>query len=881
MATRPANPSGPNHTSGIFADMTVDGPEIGTLVVIVDRAKNLPNRKTMGKQNPYCAARLGKEAKKTETDKRGGQTPRWDQELRFTVHDSLDYHTLKISIFNEDKKATDLIGEALVNLDEILVPGGGKSDLWQGLNCKGKYAGELRIELTYYDTRPKPEVAESVAGSEDLRQSVNGGSNRVKRRPLPTNPNSRHVTPDTIPGPAMPGRAKHGPRDLHSLPRAHTMPPEVQHQSYPYSPHLYGDPSSVTAPPSEAAYPPPPPPQQHYQPSDPYADPRQYEDDQHSLPPDFLPQLPPSNRTRAAQSRFAPARPHSHIGLPHSQSAPVIPQAHPEQQYQHYEDSHHPMTDYPEPIPDLEYQHQQLRQRRSDVPPGWQSEYGDPYSDKQPYVEDESPAPPPPPMHSNSAPVVPHYASSHHQTGSSPVSSYGSSPASMRHNSYPDSSPLQSVERGYAQPQQRTPVHRHPARGGSVDSFGSPSHEQSPYGSSPTGHMQGHTPSPYSRQHSAPNSLPHRNSIANPYNTTPTRPHPLSQEVPRSRSPQPPLLSRSRSPQPFANPSYDGERSEVNEVPLYRPRPISPRDAQPPPPLADARPRSSYSIQHPVRAFESADSSPLSTSQPDAGLPQLPNRGMPMRKSVSSIASPAADAPFSPDDFGVHNPNARPPPTANSVSPHSPYQIRSGKETYAREEPKGPIVGWNGQEIDPSDHLPVDSWAPEPEKKTPEKTYGLGRNRDFGPRGVPSGSGGRNLSKDTIVNVRMKGAPSPSAYSPQQQEQPDPSSARHKLQKKSGKSPGIEPLREHHNYNNVSVPNPYEQGGQGYSGGFYGGAAQERSPTVYSASPTDALSREISSIDIGSGRHSRQGSGVPAPVAYVPVRSHRDRNTYY
>jgi len=57
--------------------MTVDGPEIGVLVIVVDRAKNLPNRKTMGKQDPYCAARLGKEAKKTETDKRGGQTPKW------------------------------------------------------------------------------------------------------------------------------------------------------------------------------------------------------------------------------------------------------------------------------------------------------------------------------------------------------------------------------------------------------------------------------------------------------------------------------------------------------------------------------------------------------------------------------------------------------------------------------------------------------------------------------------------------------------------------------------------------------------------------------------------------------------------------------------
>jgi hypothetical protein len=65
------------HTAGIFADMSVDGPEIGTLVAIVDRGKNLPNRKTIGKQDAYCAARLGKDARKTTTDIRGGQTPKW------------------------------------------------------------------------------------------------------------------------------------------------------------------------------------------------------------------------------------------------------------------------------------------------------------------------------------------------------------------------------------------------------------------------------------------------------------------------------------------------------------------------------------------------------------------------------------------------------------------------------------------------------------------------------------------------------------------------------------------------------------------------------------------------------------------------------------
>lgn len=89
MAVRPSKPMLAAHSAGIFADMTLDGPEIGTLVAVIDRAKNLPNRKTMGKQNPYCAMRLGKEAKKTGTDKRGGQTPKWYVNFSYTKNPML------------------------------------------------------------------------------------------------------------------------------------------------------------------------------------------------------------------------------------------------------------------------------------------------------------------------------------------------------------------------------------------------------------------------------------------------------------------------------------------------------------------------------------------------------------------------------------------------------------------------------------------------------------------------------------------------------------------------------------------------------------------------------------------------------------------------
>ncbi|KAL5324234.1 hypothetical protein ACEPPN_008778 [Leptodophora sp. 'Broadleaf-Isolate-01'] len=196
------------HTAGIFSDMTVDGPEIGTLVLIVDRAKNLPNRKTIGKQDPYCAARLGKEAKKTDTDRRGGQTPRWDQELRYTVHDSPDYYQLKVSVFNDDKK-TDLIGETWVDLKEVVVPGGGQNDLWHNLSCKGKYAGEIRIEITYYDSRPKQEKPEKVRqaaangvddGSRDSLKGPRQPKSAVKRRPLPSDPvTGAPASPVTVP----------------------------------------------------------------------------------------------------------------------------------------------------------------------------------------------------------------------------------------------------------------------------------------------------------------------------------------------------------------------------------------------------------------------------------------------------------------------------------------------------------------------------------------------------------------------------------------------------------------------------------------------------------------------------------------------------------
>ncbi|GAB7357592.1 hypothetical protein MBLNU459_g0100t1 [Dothideomycetes sp. NU459] len=773
------------HTAGIFSDMTVDGPEIGTLVVIVDRAKNLPNRKTMGKQNPYCAARLGKDAKKTETDKRGGQTPKWDQELRFTVHESPDYRNLKVSVFNDDKK-TDLIGETWVSLDNVVIDGGGRNDTWHSLNYKGKYAGEIMLELTYYDSRPKVESKrrESVAGDERKQQHT-----PIKRRPLPTDPSAVTPSPTVTPDVA---RAA-GPR---------TMGPRSREGSAPVdSSSPYGRSAPAYAPSSSSA----PPPAQHthhaqYQ----YQQPDDFEyhpgfQPPPSVQPDFLPELPPSNRARGGlrpqTATAVPAQANSYHGkalvhpeLPHSHSAPSgVPTEH------QYHDPYASRSPVPAP-----------RQRRYDEPPGWEGSQVGGYSRSamQPTVEDEidrvPSLPPLPPSHRNSAPAVPRQSQG--QT-------HG-------HGQYvPSVSPLQSVERHYPSP--RAP----PSRGRTVDDY---SDAPVPYAndqpnfrksySGPPQHQQGYAPSPPQQQQRPPpnHRLPARHSIAEPYHdsTTPPRAHPLAQEMRRSASP---------APYYAADPAFDEPQHQAyynrDVAPMIKPRPVSPQ-----PPSRN----SLASIQHPVSTFAANHA-----STPDLRNSRLPNRSTPTRKSVSpqpSSVEVRSSVPFSPDSFDSYNPNSQRSSFAANANPHSPYHIPAGPKNAPPEEaprplpnPDDPIVGWDGRTIDPSDHLPVHSWAPEPEKKTPTKTYGAGSD-PVGPRGLSgprttpaSISGGR---RDMIVNVRTKGHP--------HSDPPTPNSAvgRNRLVKRNGPhSPNPQADSAGFPLNEIDVPNPYA-GGNNYSSKF-------------------------------------------------------------
>ena len=168
------SPSPPLYPILLLAiSMKTVGREIGTLVVVVLKAvcgfhrstpyvllsvtdpnsqKNLPNKRNIGKQDPYCLVTLNGGGQRTKADKRGGQHPEWDQELRFTLFEDIEdgygppVHGdgsppplppknptgppsiaggkfMKVACFADDARDPTQIGETNVDLTEVLTRG--------------------------------------------------------------------------------------------------------------------------------------------------------------------------------------------------------------------------------------------------------------------------------------------------------------------------------------------------------------------------------------------------------------------------------------------------------------------------------------------------------------------------------------------------------------------------------------------------------------------------------------------------------------------------------------------------------------------------------------------------------------------------------------
>ncbi|OAG44318.1 hypothetical protein AYO21_01314 [Fonsecaea monophora] len=678
------------HAAGIFADMTLDGPEIGTLVAVVDRAKNLPNRKTMGKQDPYCAMRLGKEAKKTETDKRGGQTPRWDQELRFTVHDSPDYYKLKCSVFNDDKK-TDLIGEAWIDLTQVIIPGGGQSDQWRQLNFKGKYAGDIRIELTYYDTRPKPESLGEKQKQRDKSHTIASdassipsgsrqlGPREIKRRPLPLGPGghsgvstagsverwSREESPDAFPG--------HGYTNSNPPPRPpkqRFVPETPDDVGYSLNPRFGPDPDELLQG-SGSPY-------QQSQSSDKYYnshnDPMAGYGEQDPYAVDSYQQPGLLSQTQLSQAVPGPPPPPDH----HSSSAPHSPYDMLDQAPYHSSPPRMTPQGTPpgmqsqqwngrgsaSPTKYATYRDSPLRQsiNPNDMP-GVAPMYSDPRFD-------EDGSPPPPPAHRGTMTRVPASSLSYGDSYGEPSPH---TPVKMK--SLEGRSPLQRLERDY-----------------------------DPFQAGPSQEIQHHIPSPQSYEPSPPPAMDLDRYPLFPSDKRKSYNGDINQLQPISSESGMPAPEQSRDP------NFDKQREGENFQEHFR-RSVGNE------PLRRAQTFDNFELQDDRHVRRSA---PV-VVRPRPITPNS-NHSIP-RKSItptfpnSDDRNQISSVPFGPGSYDVLN------PATGSTSVDVAFNAPEDSVEMARQKAadklrdQGPIIGNDGRVIDPSDHLPSDTWAPEPERK--------------------------------------------------------------------------------------------------------------------------------------------------------------------
>lgn len=709
------------------------------------------------------------------------------------------------------------------------MPGGGQNDLWHQLGCRGKYAGEIRIEITYYDTRPKPEKP-AVKAKQTGSSEVDGPrplprTTVPKRRPLPSDPVTGQVPaqPQPLPPQQQLQQQQQIPEQVQTPPRPQPNPPTAyipnqsplqqveygtppqaaryQQQQDHHSPGLpgggYGSPvqrSELPAQqyqtperhdrypghPDDQAYSSPnyqqPPSfeRQNSRPSpDPYVLPRS---ERSVSPEEDRPPPPPVHRTRnnsgtaqdlgtrssydsmAAKGTPPTMRRDVLKNEAHRRSVPVAYPGRPT--YKAFD---------PSPTAPLAIQHSNEERRNQhdnhqpSPPPHYSYDSpGDPNSRAmQPTVED--------------APESPDnmMVSSFRRSGSrmpqyEPDFDPAASPAPLNVGTRPRGSS------GHASPSAMPGDHR---RNTSTSDYYFDTRE--------VNHQSSQAPS---------DSYNSRGQLLLPYH---------SELDDTSNSYDPPPVPASLIPGMDPNLALDiAQRiNEDRRSDRRTERRYTQSTAISTPPRGrginghsstfaqDNSPGGSYPMprqdhSRSPNAYTSGPTTPNNvnprTVSPLPIRDPSPNPHHTIRRKSISPAPPTdgrrlSAVPFGPDDYDALNPTATTPPQESSSS-----GIDYG-------EVNGKIITHDGREVDPSDHLPMDTWAPEPE---PKKPSGSSRPSPAGPQPMPP-SGRRQLriagrpqsmapnSGYMSSDISFSGAPASSA---------PVSTGRNRLQKKSNRA---------------------------------------------------------------------------------------------
>lgn len=266
-----------------------------------------------------------------------------------------------------------------------------------------------------------------------------------------------------------------------------------------------------------------------------------------------------------------------------------------------------------------------------------------------------------------------------------------------------------------------------------------------------------------------------------------------------------------------------------------------------------------------------------------------PDPRMPMRKSVSPAPLPSGSGetrrlsgiPFGPDAYNELNPNV--PVAATSGGKYNTSE--------AEVDPNAKIIMHDGREVDPSDHLPEQTWAalpPHQKKAFDNPSPARGRPSPSGAQPMPPA--GRRPFRESGRPMSMASPASSPMYGTGVISDPSTpvSTGRNRLQKKSNRQsalppPHSSPLAPVSTYQDNSYaqrPLPrartmefagengygsYGGEGAGYRGNSGGPPVPGKLPIQQGPPPPPpeenawALLEEMKSIDLGAGRARRRG----------------------
>ncbi|KAK6202479.1 uncharacterized protein RJT21DRAFT_118520 [Scheffersomyces amazonensis] len=186
----------------------------GTLIIVVCKARHLPNRRTLDKQSPYVALRIGTIAKKTPSEFRAGQRPLWRHELRFDLTRERK-PIMKVDVLDDCKNEPTPIGNCEIDCSIIFAEDkleGNKyiHDDWYDLSQNGRRAGQIYLEMTFYPSAPvvPPKVPDNWSAS-NLAHSPSHQQAQVRSNSQsPTRSLSPHYSYTNASSPNSPDRKK-------------------------------------------------------------------------------------------------------------------------------------------------------------------------------------------------------------------------------------------------------------------------------------------------------------------------------------------------------------------------------------------------------------------------------------------------------------------------------------------------------------------------------------------------------------------------------------------------------------------------------------------------------------------------------------------------